>query len=159
MTEKEVVCERCGRTWNGIPSIPHHRCNALLKSAAITLGIPFPFLPGTARIASKLIAGKPLGPGDWLHIAILKWVNKGPTRKCGCQDRINQMNAWGAVGCRERLDEIVGWLAGEAEKHGWWQYAVAVPGSLYFIKRMVLSAIKKAETNARQLQPLALPVP
>jgi len=87
------------------------------------------------------------GPGDFLHDAILAWVGEGPTRECGCTDRIDMMNAWGPAGCREHLDEIVGWLAEEATKRGWWKYAVAVPGSRYFIKRMVLSAIKKTEKN------------
>ncbi len=58
-----------------------------------------------------------------------------------CTDRINQMNAWGPLGCREHLDEIVGWLTEGATHRGWWKYAVAVPGSLYFIRRMVLIAI------------------
>ncbi len=52
---------------------------------------------------------------------------------------------FGPDGCRERLDEIVGWMEGEAKKRGWLGYAVGVPGSRYFIKRMVLGAIKKAE--------------
>ncbi len=55
------------------------------------------------------------------------------------------MNAWGPPGCREHLDEIVEWLAEEAKNRGWWRYAVAVPGSRIFIKRMVLGAIKKVE--------------
>ena len=85
------------------------------------------------------------GPSDYLHHALLRWVGEGPTRSCGCEDHISQMNAWGPAGCREHLDEIVGWLEEEARKRGWWKYAVAVPGSLYFLKRMVLEAIKKAE--------------
>lgn len=87
------------------------------------------------------------GPGDCLHKAILRWVGEGPTRECGCTDRINQMNAWGASGCREHLGEIVGWLEEEAKKRGWWRFAVAVPGSRYFIKWLVLSAIRKAEIS------------
>lgn len=87
------------------------------------------------------------GPGHFLHDAILKWVGEGPTRECGCTDRINRMNAWGPKGCREHLDEIVEWLAEEAKRRGWWRYAVAVPGSRFFIKRMVLGAIKKAENR------------
>ena len=93
-------------------------------------------------------AGQLLGPGDWLHVAILKWVGEGPTRKCGCEDRINQMNAWGPEGCREHLDEIVGWMEGEAKKHGWWKYAVAVPiVPRLFIRQMILGAIEKTESN------------
>ncbi len=59
------------------------------------------------------------GPGDYLHDAILSWVGEGPTRECGCTDRINQMNAWGPAGCREHLDEIVGWLVEQAKTHKW----------------------------------------
>lgn len=85
------------------------------------------------------------GPGDYLHLAILKWVGEGPTQKCGCTDRIREMNAWGPGGCREHLGEIVDWLANEAKRRGWWKYAVAVPGSKLFIRRMVLGAIRQAE--------------
>lgn len=87
------------------------------------------------------------GTGDYLHDAILKWVGEGPTRQCGCTDRIAIMNHWAPAGCREHLDQIVDWMMREAEKRGWWKYAVAVPGSRYFIKRMILVAIKKAEAN------------
>ncbi len=57
------------------------------------------------------------------------------------------MNAWGPAGCREHLEEIVGWMVEEANKRGWWKHAVAVPGSRYFIERMALGAIKKAEAG------------
>ncbi len=57
------------------------------------------------------------------------------------------MNAWGPAGCREHLDEIVGWLVDEAAKRGWWRYAVTVPGSRLFLCRLVLGAIKKAESD------------
>jgi hypothetical protein len=50
-------------------------------------------------------------------------------------------------GCREHLEEIVGWLVEEATKRGWWKYAVAVPGSRYFIERMVLGDQKGGKGN------------
>jgi hypothetical protein len=56
------------------------------------------------------------------------------------------MNAWGTAGCREHLDQIVGWLESDAQNRGWWRYAVAMPGSRYFIRQMVLGAIEQAET-------------
>jgi hypothetical protein len=87
------------------------------------------------------------GPGDHLHDAILSWVGESPTNDCQCNSRIAQMNVWGPAACREHLDEIVDWLVDEATHRGWWQYAVAAPGSRYFIKRMVLGAIKKAECS------------
>ena len=56
-----------------------------------------------------------------------------------------RMNKWGPEGCREKLDVIIDWMIEEAGKRGWWRFTVAVPGSRYFIKRMVLGAIKQAE--------------
>lgn len=115
-------CVHCGWSYKGKRSrFPRHTCKASKRTQ---------------------------GPGDHLHLAILKWVGEGPTRKCGCEDRIREMNAWGPQGCREHLDTIVNWMEGEAKKRGWWRYAVAVPGSRYFIKRMVLGAIKQAENAA-----------
>lgn len=86
------------------------------------------------------------GPGDYLHLAILRWAGEGPTRKCTCKDRIAKMNKWGPAVCREHLDTIIDWMIEEASKRGWWRYTVAVPRSRLFIKRMVLGAIKKAES-------------
>jgi len=88
-----------------------------------------------------------IGPGTHLHNIILKWIGEAPTQKCGCTSRIRKMNAWGPAGCRKHIDEIVTWLVDEANKRDWWRYIVAVPGSKYFMKRLVLLAIKKAEIN------------
>jgi len=88
------------------------------------------------------------GPGDYLHDAILRWVGESPTADCQCRSRIARMNAWGPAGCREHLEEIVGWLAEEAKKRGWWRYAVCMPGSRLFLRRLVLRAIRKTEREA-----------
>jgi hypothetical protein len=88
------------------------------------------------------------GPGDYLHDAILKLVGEVPTRECSCRASIAKMNSWGPAGCRAHLDEIVEWMDVEAKQRGWWRFAVAVPGSRLFIKRMVLGAIKQAEVAA-----------
>ena len=85
------------------------------------------------------------GPGDYLHDAILRWVGESPMNDCQCRSRIAQMNSWGPAGCREHLDKIVDWLLDEATKRGWWKCAVVVPGSRLFLRRIVLTAIKKAE--------------
>lgn len=92
------------------------------------------------------------GPGDYLHDAILKWVGEGPTRECGCTDRINQMNAWGPEQCHEHIEEIIDWLMKEAATRGWWKVAAMVPGSRYFIERMVVGAIRQAEEAADSLR-------
>lgn len=91
---------------------------------------------------------KTKGPGDFLHDAILKWIGEGPTRECGCTDRINQMNAWGPQGCREHLEEIVVWLYDEAQKRKWTKLLTKLPGNDYVIRWMVKGAIKLAEKEA-----------
>lgn len=154
-------CVFCGEEWVNDPNGFYRTCKKSpnLRLAANKLDLPDPLPPGMAQTVAKYAAGQPLGPGDYLHLAIFRWVGEGPTRKCGCKDRIQRMNTNGPQWCREHLDDIVGWMEAEAKKRGWWRYAVAVPGSRYFIKRMVLGAIKKAETNARQPQQLASPIP
>ena len=59
------------------------------------------------------------------------------------------MNSWGPQGCREHIDEIVSWLQEEAIQRGW--KSVQWPGAKYAIKRLVLTAIKKAETVKKQI--------
>jgi hypothetical protein len=93
------------------------------------------------------------GPGDFLHDAILKWAGEGPSRECGCTDRINKMNAWGPQGCREHLDEIVEWMKEQAKQRDWWKIAVAVPVlPRMFIRQMILGAIEDAESSATAAQ-------
>jgi hypothetical protein len=84
------------------------------------------------------------------------------------------MNAWGPSGCREHLDEIVGWLEEEAGKRGWWNQAIIVgkvakekakecfANGIWetiistpltrrgFLRQMVLGAIEKAESTVAQ---------
>lgn len=85
------------------------------------------------------------GPGDHLHESILKWTGETVTKTCACKNRIKKMNQWGPRGCRRHLREIVGWLRGEARKRRWWRYAVTLPGARFFIRRLVLDAIRRAE--------------
>ena len=92
------------------------------------------------------------GPGDYLHDAILKWVGEGPTRECGCRDRIVRMNAWGVAGCLANIETIVDWLIDQANEKAWWKHTVCWPGSdhpwpwsRYTIERFCLSAIHKAD--------------
>ena len=92
------------------------------------------------------------GPGDYLHDAILKWVGEGPTRQCGCQDRINQMNAWGSIGCREHLEEIVDWLMEEAAKRDWWKLTTLIPCSRVAVKQLlILPAIARAKEEEKKV--------
>ena len=126
-------CVNCGWKYKGKRQFPRHTCLSLIPKKS---------------------------PGDWLHLAILRWVGEGPTRKCGCKDRIAKMNKWGPAGCRERLDEIVGWMEAEAKKRGWWKLVVAVPIiPRLFIRQMILGAIEKAAATAHHSQQPASPIP
>lgn len=58
------------------------------------------------------------GPGTELH-KLLSRLRIDTTEGCGCLSRIRQMDAWGVDGCRERLDEIAGWLVEEAGRRNW----------------------------------------
>jgi hypothetical protein len=66
------------------------------------------------------------------------------------------MNAWGPAGCREHLDEIVGWLIDEAVKRGW--RAANWPGARFVCRRLVMSAIREAEKSPTS-QPATAPQP
>ena len=59
------------------------------------------------------------GPGDHLHRIILEMFCEGPTAKCGCEDRIAQMNQWGIEGCRTNIETIVDWLVEQVAAHDW----------------------------------------
>jgi hypothetical protein len=56
------------------------------------------------------------GPGTELK-RLLAWF-ASPSDSCECESRAAQMDAWGPDGCREHLNEIVGWLLEEAELRG-----------------------------------------
>ena len=99
--------------------------------------------PPAAMAVPPALPKSPVGPGDHLHDAILRWVGEAPTEDCQCRSRIAQMNAWGPQGCREHLDEIVEWLLTEAQRRGWG--TAKLPGVHWAVKRLVLSAIHKAE--------------
>lgn len=147
------ICVVCGWKWKGKGPFPHRNCTNPpdLRPAANALGLPDPLLPSLVQTVAKHAAGQPLGPGDWLHISILKWVGEVPTRQCGCTDRIAKMNAWGPAVCREKIDTIVDWLTDEAKKRGWWKVVVAVPIiPRLFIRKMILDAIQKVEDQTPQ---------
>ncbi len=60
----------------------------------------------------------PSGPGTELK-AILHSLDINPVASCDCNSRANQMDAWGVQGCRDRIDEIVGWMRDGGERWGW----------------------------------------
>jgi len=70
-------------------------------------------------------------------------MGEEPKLSCGCRVRIAQMNAWGPDGCREHLEEIVGWLLEEAQRRGW--RSAKLPGARWAVKRLVLAAIAESK--------------
>jgi len=117
---------------------PTRRCDADPEK-------PKPPPPAPPRAPTTVAAAR--GPGDYLHDAILRWFGESPTAECQCHSRIAQMNAWGPTGCREHLDEIVGWLVDEAQRRGW--RIAKLPVVRWSIKRFVLSAIRRCEGSNR----------
>lgn len=91
---------------------------------------------------------KPEGPGTELRrlIADRGYKIHGG---CGCKSKIRKMDSWGVAGCRDRLDEITGWLVDAAKQAGWLnRLAVSTPGASTLarreIRKMVVEAIDAA---------------
>lgn len=49
------------------------------------------------------------GPGTELT-EMLKEIDAKATKSCNCAARAAQMDAWGALGCREHRDGIIEWM-------------------------------------------------
>ena len=128
-------CSVCGRLWP-FPNPPD----------GMNCQIDPPPKPSVwpPRLAQR--SGVLEGPGDFLHDMIRFWLRQQPTAECGCADKIAQMNAWGVVGCREHLNEIIGWLVAKAREDKW--KLANVPGAETLIRLMVTRAIRKAERAA-----------
>ena len=87
--------------------------------------------------------------GDHLHTLIKKYTGQSYTAKCGCNDMVRQMNAWGPDGCREpeNTKTIVKKMTKEAKNRSWATGLMAsVPiASRLGMRAMVLYAIRLAE--------------
>ncbi len=58
------------------------------------------------------------GPGTELKAA-LKSLGIEPTASCDCNSKAEQMDRWGVEGCRERREQIIGWLREGSDRWGW----------------------------------------
>lgn len=82
------------------------------------------------------------GPGAELK-KLLGMIGITATSTCSCNAHAVQMDAWGADECERRLDEIVGWLEGEARgRHLLFSATVA--------RQVVRLAIRRARKAAAQ---------
>ena len=59
-----------------------------------------------------------LGPGTELG-AMLRTLGIAPGAGCDCKAKQATMDQWGVAKCRERRDEIVGWIREGAPRWGW----------------------------------------
>lgn len=95
------------------------------------------------------------GPGTELALLIAS-LNVPAPIECECKSRAIRMNAWGADGCRDNLDEIVGWLRTEARIYDRRYWIVAayfavrtgVAWRLYWpdpMPSLVLEAMRRAQ--------------
>lgn len=84
---------------------------------------------GKRRVVTQQAITKAFGPGSELNSIL----------GCGCgfKNYLDQMNKWGAAGCRENLDTIVGWLVSEGAGCSVFNEPSA--------RRIVLIAIDRAE--------------
>lgn len=57
-------------------------------------------------------------PGSELH-ELLQALGVEMPAECPCRDRIQQMDVWGAEGCRAKRAEIVEWLRESQREAGW----------------------------------------
>lgn len=119
------------------------------------------------------------GPGTELHKLIRRWTGAWEFPGCQCAARMAQMDLWGPAGCREHLEEIVGWLlqaAGDlAEAYRRqqarlaapdydaaadtiprlsrsalvWARLAKLPGATAFLRRTIQRAIRRAERQAQ----------
>lgn len=73
------------------------------------------------------VSVKPLvdhGPGTELTKLLASLGVKGNVG-CQCPKKAAQMNGWGIAGCKERRDEIAGWLRENAQERSWLEKAKA----------------------------------
>ena len=105
------------------------------------------------------------GPGAHLHRLIKKYTGEGITAKCGCVNRIAEMNRRGPAWCRDNMQTIIGWMEEEikrrtkqADTPPRWRLRLAglgLPGQRTAIRWLVLRACKLAE-RAPYLIPAAM---
>jgi hypothetical protein len=105
--------------------------------------------PGQDREQAPIPA-KPMGVGSHLK-RILSLDGYAAYGGCGCTDRAVTMNAWGPAKCRDKREEIVGWLLQEANKRNWLEKLTSFVLGDMLVKeelgRLVDQAIAAAEKS------------
>jgi hypothetical protein len=141
-----MKCPHCNHPeWTRLdicPGVPVHDCSKFQEKPITE--------DEKRRIYLRQIERSPL-VGDQLHFIIRKLLRQDITATCDCRKWIDRMNAWGPVGCRQRIDRIVRKLLVEARKRN--MLESRVPG-MKWVKRtganpvarwMVRRAVRRAE--------------
>jgi len=66
----------------------------------------------------------PVGPGTELK-KLLESLGLKSEAGCSCNQKAEQMDAWGVEACRLHRNEIAGWLRDNAQQRGWLEKAKA----------------------------------
>lgn len=77
------------------------------------------------------------GPGSELKALLGRWLGIQAKPTCPCNARAAQMDAWGPEECEKRIEEILDWLASEAQER-------RLPFVRIAARQMVLMAIRQA---------------
>ena len=97
------------------------------------------------------------GPGTQLKKLLSERGYSVKSSGCGCNDKASKMNSWGVDRCREKIDEIVGWLEESARKAGWLEKLVVTAPLVKGIARkkiydLVNEAIDRADSGSKRDQ-------
>lgn len=89
------------------------------------------------------------GPGTILKAMIRDWLKVHDEGCGGCKKLLEQMDAWGPDGCRQRIGRIVPQIRRNAKKNKNWLAIIGsrIPGVRWPIYGMVLLAIRASETE------------
>lgn len=90
------------------------------------------------KLKRAMIAGPPDGGAGTELKGLLKKIGIVASPNCSCNKRANMMDAKGIDWCKENIEEIVDWLAEEAQKR-------KLPFLRFAGKKLVQLAISRAE--------------
>lgn len=103
------------------------------------------------------VANRPAldGPGTELK-KLLQEMGVYAEEQCGCEHRMQLMNAWGVDGCKAQRSVVVGWLQEAQTEKGWGVTAAAVlkaatgsfwPNPIAPFESLVDEAIRRSEAK------------
>jgi hypothetical protein len=123
------VCQSCGLTRpkrpHGIP--PKSKCNATSKAIAV-------------KAKTKPAKGRK-STGDYLAKLIKLCFGESAKPSCGCNSRMQEMNAKGPWWCLRNIGTITGWLLEEGDKRKMLDERLKRMSAPWACRAMILAAI------------------